>query len=313
MEAGFSGEFCGTLPKAGMMRNGRLYPLSMLERRTCEKEFGLLPTPRCFDESNAMPKNYEGGKTIKSSTGKTGGISLNAYVQIFPTPMASDADKNSKNRTKYLPGFVQLYPTPKANSGNGAGHHGQGGIDLQTAVKLWPTPTTSEATHGSPNQHDSKGRYGLTSAVVHYSPLPTAVLWRTPDANMDRGNRTYENMKMRIEKGRPLNLNDQLNAIGKGLLPEPTPNVNKGNAGRLNADWVERLMGYPDSWTDAEKETADPENRYPAAWLDGSWDTIPRLAVGQKNRARRIKGLGNAIVPQIAAYLWGLVRQWATK
>jgi hypothetical protein len=81
-----------------------------------------------------------------------------------------------------------------------------------------------------------------------------------------------------------------------------------GNCGQLSADWVERLMGYPDSWTDIEKDDIDTVNRYPAAWQDGSWDTIPRLAVKQANRINRIKGLGNSIVPQVAAHLWGLIK-----
>jgi len=38
---------------------------------------------------------------------------------------------------------------------------------------------------------------------------------------MERGKRSYENMKSRIQRKMPLNLNDQLNAIEKGLLPEP--------------------------------------------------------------------------------------------
>tara|TARA_R100000315_G_C5196838_1_gene115331 strand:- start:102 stop:917 length:816 start_codon:yes stop_codon:yes gene_type:complete len=46
-------------------------------------------------------------------------------------------------------------------------------------------------------------------------------LWRTPDANMERGTRTYNNMKARLERKMPINLNDQLNAIDKGLLEEP--------------------------------------------------------------------------------------------
>jgi len=63
--------------------------------------------------------------------------------------------------------------------------------------------------------------------------------WRTPDANMERGNRSYENMKMRLEKGKPLNLNDQLNAIHKGLLPEPskkyfpTPTASDASTGAI--------------------------------------------------------------------------------
>ena len=36
-------------------------------------------------------------------------------------------------------------------------------------------------------------------------------------------------------------------------------------------------------------------------WVDGYWDTepdIPRIAEGVRNRAERLKALGNAVVPQ---------------
>lgn len=60
-------------------------------------------------------------------------------------------------------------------------------------------------------------------------------LWRTPDANMER-KRSYKNMKSRIERKMPLNLNDQLNAIEKGLLPEPKEFSNS-NSSRLEKRW----------------------------------------------------------------------------
>jgi DNA (cytosine-5)-methyltransferase 1 len=244
---------------------------------------------------------------------------------------------------------------------------------------------------------------------------------------MERGKRSYVNMKMRIEKGKPLNLNDQINAISKGLLPTPmigtptaamcrrsskfakgrmpnpaeyvqqfptpqnrdfrcgqaervvregkqknlndfvkmwptpragnpgsrpngkggkvlaeeakksllpTPTANdaknsltesqagrgtltahlvetgEATGGQLNADWVEALMGYPLGWTDIEKETLGLVN-FPAAWLDGSWEEgIPRIITGQKNRVKRLKGLGNSVVPQIPALIWLLIKEF---
>jgi hypothetical protein len=74
--------------------------------------------------------------------------------------------------------------------------------------------------------------------------------------------------------------------------------------GQLNADWVEALMGYPRYWTDVEKD-CPLENRYPQAWLDGAWeDGVPRVITGQKHQPRRIKALGNSIVPQIPCLLF---------
>jgi hypothetical protein len=67
-------------------------------------------------------------------------------------------------------------------------------------------------------------------------------------------------------------------------------------------------MGYPDGYTDLDTETVDTANRYPAAWLDGSWeDDTPMLTTRKKHRKNRLKALGNAVVPQITAYLWGLI------
>jgi len=42
-----------------------------------------------------------------------------------------------------------LWPTPHANCHTGAGEKGEGGPNLQTAVKMWPTPTTNDAKNAS--------------------------------------------------------------------------------------------------------------------------------------------------------------------
>jgi len=215
--------------------------------------------------------------------------------------------------------------------------------------------------------------------------------WRTPDANMERGKRSFENVQLRIKEKKPLNLNDQLNAIKKGLLPEPqffptptvtgnynrkgasatsgdglativslwpTPKTNcgytpavhgdggldlqtavtlwptpragvpgsrpnkkggrileeevkktsDGQDGQLNPEWVEAMMGYPIFWTDIKKENVINKN-YPFTWLDGSWENdIPRITTKKINRIRRLKCLGNSVVPEIPAFIWLLIK-----
>ena len=77
-------------------------------------------------------------------------------------------------------------------------------------------------------------------------------LWRTPDANMDRGTRTKENLSGRLKRGMPLNLNDQVSAIGYGLLEPPKGfgKRMKETGGKLNPMWAEWLMNVPEGWTD---------------------------------------------------------------
>ncbi len=88
-------------------------------------------------------------------------------------------------------------------------------------------------------------------------------LLRTPDAHCDRGFRKPETFKERMNKGLPLQLNDQI----AHLLPTPVANDAKNNnnpsrqnrhtasldviaGGGLNPEWVEALMGFPISWTE---------------------------------------------------------------
>jgi len=77
------------------------------------------------------------------------------------------------------------------------------------------------------------------------------------------------------------------------------PNVRNTGEGTLASEWVELLMGYPKGWTDLKNQDASLKN-VRVVW-DENWEKdTPRVAVGQKDRMKRLKGLGNAIVPQIA-------------
>jgi site-specific DNA-cytosine methylase len=135
---------------------------------------------------------------------------------------------------------------------------------------------------------------------------------------MDRsGKHDMDHLRGRAIWGTPL-ANDAKNSLtdserGRGTLiahiVESHRRTPAGGYGHLNADWAERLMGYPAGWTDIDAGDIDTSSKYPAAWKDGSWDTIPRTTVKQAHKVQRIKGLGNAIVPQIATWLWKLIKE----
>jgi len=81
---------------------------------------------------------------------------------------------------------------------------------------------------------------------------------------------------------------------------------NKGNigekvGGQLNPDWVEQLMNYPEGWTDLEVDAPRPWQGWPALLGQEQYPyEYPRTTTGCKNRAKRLKALGNSVVPQQA-------------
>ena len=50
----------------------------------------------------------------------------------------------------------------------------------------------------------------------------------------------------------------------------------------------------------------------PDHWAGGEWTGVPRIATGIPNRASRLKGLGNAVVPAVAEAVFRMVMRHAT-
>lgn len=65
---------------------------------------------------------------------------------------------------------MTLLPSPRTSDTNGAGVHGDGGLDLRTAVTLLPTPTTTNA-HG--NTENNRGDRLLPGVALDLLPTPT--------------------------------------------------------------------------------------------------------------------------------------------
>ena len=87
-----------------------------------------------------------------------------------------------------------------------------------------------------------------------------------------------------------------------------TPTAHEGQnqpAAALNPDWVEWLMGVPIGWSSPESLPEGAWEEWRTDMTAGTWwDTerdIPRVTTESPNRNKRLKALGNGIVPSALA------------
>ena len=132
----------------------------------------------------------------------------------------------------------------------------------ENGCSLLPTPLSSIATHGGPNQRDSNGRPGLQMAAALW-PTPTTQETEHPEAEITAtGRRATKDG----ENSHSLGLADAVKlwptpTVDDSANVNPKPNrifglvaaVNEEkseSSGALNPTWVEWLMGFPLGWTD---------------------------------------------------------------
>ena len=175
---------------------------------------------------------------------------------------------------------IETWAAPRTSDTNGAGQHGDGGLDLRTQASIWESPSVavtegsrltrsgdrsnellltgqamttsqqwsapkaSDGEKGGPNQRGSKGDV----------PLPgQAVNWPGPRVSVAKGNGKAE----RAKDGANCRLEDTAAAFHPPLSPAPaiaggamsstaSPNSNQPSVRRkLNPIFVEALMRWP--------------------------------------------------------------------
>lgn len=257
-----------------------IYSQKCLElSKNCD-QLGLLA--RMLLESSAWRSRFRRLKwTCAPLVERQTKITITEYRHDKKTCSSSISSKNSKKaviKSKHII-YRLVVSMPSTND---------------TGFSLWRTPQVGNATD-----------------LVRLFPTPTV-----SDATM--GGIIGKNDTYRItSKGMPrkINQNCKDGSFGLGrlvkLLPTPTANCFKvagehgtgGNnlqteiGGQLNPDWVEWLMGLPLGWTTLDGPDGIPDRIDSDTWHDEPED-VPRLATGVPNRVPRIKGLGNMVMPQ---------------
>ena len=212
---------------------------------------------------------------------------------------------------------MALLPSPRTSDTNGAGHHGDGGMDLRTAVAeipLLPTPAcndmgvaytpetwdewtaTMKAKHNNGNGHGKS----LNGEAQRLLPTPTR--------------RDHKDTEVRRESHRPDDVDTLARALTDVLLlPTPTtePLTGNGHARHLGAEvQPDRWGEYGPAirrWEHLTRPAPEPTKLngkgnpklsdefdewlmgYPAGWITD----VPGVTWNEA-----LKGCGNGVVPQ---------------
>jgi hypothetical protein len=165
----------------------------------------------------------------------------------LPTPTADDANNatRSSGNMNSLTRTV-MFPTPRAGKvtdetqESWARRQADGKVftpPLALAVRMIPTPTAGDAkSSGSRNGPNSAARPGISLTDFVREDGGTGRIWPTPTCQDAHNN------------GAPSQQNRNQWALNTEVAtPDP--------AMRLNAEWVEELMGWPRGWTEVPQDS----------------------------------------------------------
>jgi len=267
-------------------------------------EVKFWPTPTVDNNEHKNLKLDEKGRRIASkSGGGTHSLNLADTVNMWPTPAVADTEggEQSKRVERTDSGSYILRKKNKPEMTYGAKL--SDAILFEEKQKMWATPTamdhlpqrSAEATKKLQEGH-RKGR-SRPSNLREQVDTETMKLWPTAH-NAKEGAYPAEFKRntpsLVIEAQRRNDSGDQ--------SAEDLPNTTSGEAGtekvkaNLNPDWVEWLMGYPEGYSDTEKTEKQSINEHEGWWFEPD---IPRITPRKDLRTKRLKCLGNSIVPQI--------------
>ena len=229
------------LPRAGLLRDGKLFRQLKLELPISAIGSGLWGTPNTLD---GMPSRSYDAMKRQATTGGRKNRSRPGNLREQIDPLMCQAYKDASreaNRFWRTPDTCQggeMSPEMSDYVADNKLCRPSGGhqtLRLQDQVKnpkFWPTPTTQEIEHTDMDISETGRRMTLDGNDSHSMCLADKVKWPTSTTRDWKGARKPETLKA---KGR-----DERNS-----LPDA---IEYQNGGQLNPDWVAWLMGWPIGW-----------------------------------------------------------------
>ena len=290
-------------PTQGMTRNGELYPLRPQADRTSANGGGSwhIPAPTSADV-------YTGNlESSQQSDDSMYSVSLPDFVHRWPTPDSSPRGARASDLV--------------ADNGRSVARRTSGqqrGIDLQTSVKMFPTPRagkTSDEDEESWLARHAAGKVATPPLALAMRMLPTPSSggsWTTPQSQDAKhsGHGASDRTSEIAAKHTMQQIRNRVNQSGYHSNLEELVALETPAQGSLSPDWVSWLMGLPLKWTSLEPLPREEYLDWLHSQMDGTWwqeeRGLPRVATGIKDRINRLKCLGNGIVPaSLALFLRG--------
>lgn len=200
-------------------------------------------------------------------------------------------------------------------------------IDLQTHVRLWPTPSANKITgsgeivnaDGTPWDGVQKPHSATTGKPIQTALTDAVTQWPTPTVNgnhnrkgasKESGDGLATAVQFATPQARDFRTGEthRWESAKKGFR---SSNLNDQLGGKLSPEFVEWLMSWPIGWSSPEPL---PPERF-EQWLHGSnwwaeeFADVSRLTEVIPNRVNRLKALGNGQVSLCAAIAWKLLTE----
>ena len=181
---------------------------------------------------------------------------------------------------------LPMWPTlTRKGNYNKASYNNKAGDGLITAVNRWPTPRASKVNGDSVERFLKAKAEGKVSTP----PLETAV-WMSDS-------KRFPTLTSSEHKYRLKGNSQQSNCLEAKA---------RRNGGKLNPEWAELRMGFPEGYT---AESGEPIHEMFSSWgeikalhevSDWEGDTPRVIHCKRSDRRKRLSALGNAVVPACA-------------